>query len=592
MERSMPFDAATSEAFRQFETSVLDVHHSTLPLWNRDRPTALFAALAQFDCMIALAPFIEFDLNALGQTQVTKGQEEGLSQALRWLNPGDRAIGPVSTNDPSVIEEAGRFCHFASDYVNIADMHKMFGRGLMEVQVDKDRRRVKFTSLTGARPAMALMGMAESTHRIAQMPAAKSPEKAKPLADRVHAVMKSAKFHDVDGRLVIDDVSIANVPDIAESFPLAYPVEELFLGQDADLIGFSVEHLTRYFESLRRWSFCCTYLFIVSLNNHGTQQWQCAPTQVVERKRFLDSIQQLSGLSADIVEAITLRLTYDNRTTAVDVFQQPLLCGDGTVSWSVSVVQSSRYVRNMLRLMARTKASEKHAATLIGSRERSMLNELGGLLSRQGGTAFKLMTEIGDEQKEGEVDLLAYNPKFPDEVLLVEGKAFLGVDEINEVDAATKEMQKAQAQLDDAVEIMTRIPQGERQNLFKFVNWGMVKDFYCVVVATGVEPNDKYDHTSIPGISLETIQARLRENHFESPKKFWTACKNRQWLQRLLEYREVHHPIKVGDVTYELPMLKEPADQAAERHRNRQSATMAKIVGKPKSGRASRRSKS
>jgi hypothetical protein len=38
---------------------------------------------------------------------------------------------------------------------------------------------------------------------------------------------------------------------------------------------------------------------------------------------------------------------------------------------------------------------------------------------------------------QGEIDLLAYHDKYPDTLLVVEGKTFLGVDEVTEVAQAT-----------------------------------------------------------------------------------------------------------------------------------------------------------
>jgi hypothetical protein len=99
------------------------------------------------------------------------------------------------------------------------------------------------------------------------------------------------------------------------------------------------------------------------------------------------------------------------------------------------------------------------------------------------------------------------------------------------------------------------------------VNWPLVKNVYGVVVSADAEPNEKYDHSEHPGISLQTIDARLRDNHFASPQKFWRACRERRWMDKLREYTKSYSPITVGDVTYELPVIVELGDAAEERHR-------------------------
>ncbi|MCH7752406.1 MAG: hypothetical protein IH898_09670 [Planctomycetes bacterium] len=112
----------------------------------------------------------------------------------------------------------------------------------------------------------------------------------------------------------------------------------------------------------------------------------------------------------------------------------------------------------------------------------------------------------------------------------------------------------------------------KKSALFKFVKWPLVKTIYGVVVSADAEPNDKYDHSEHPGISLQTIIARLRDNHFASPQKFWRVCKERKWMDKLRAYTESYKQIIVGDVTYDLPILVEPADDADKRHREDMSA--------------------
>ncbi len=115
---------------------------------------------------------------------------------------------------------------------------------------------------------------------------------------------------------------------------------------------------------------------------------------------------------------------------------------------------------------------------------------------------------------------------------------------------------------------------GEKASIFNFVNWSLVKRVYGVVASADAEPNDRYDHSEYPGISLQTIGARLRGNHFASPQKFWRACKEQNWMNKLRALTERYSPIRVGEVTYELPVLEEPADDADERHRKEMERMM------------------
>ncbi len=552
----------SEKTFRQFEVEILDQHHKTLSLWNRDRNVATFAALAQFDCLSAIlsSSFLPIN-NSLSAIQKVKSTEEGLSQAIRWLHEGDTQFDLTPTGDAKIIEEAGGFCQFAGKYVDIADFHKMYGRNLVEIEVNNEARTVRFSTPKNTHPAESMLGMAEHSHRAGKI---FSKEPSSELEELVHFMNNSvstAKYQYDSGHIVLENLSMVNEVKFHELLKYGIPEEPIPLNSDEDLVGFSAGEFKKFFEAFQSWSFCCTLGFLISVTQRDKQQWECAPTQSVPRNQFVQSMASLTGLLNTTVEKIVCRLTYDRRTQCPDVYQQPLFCGDNFVTWSTSVVQNSKYMRNMLKLMSRTSQLQDHTATLIGNREGKMLCQLGDTFSRKGKTAYKLNTTVSCGGEEGEIDLLAYNQKFPYEVLIVEGKAMLGVDEINEVDAATEEMLEGQNQLARVKRILARMPDEEKQQLFKFVRWNLVENIYCVVIAADAEPNDKFDHSRYPGISLQTVISRLRDKHYASPQKFWRACSERRWMKKFREYTESHVPYKVGNVTYEMPVFIEPEKQ-------------------------------
>jgi hypothetical protein len=554
-ENAMPVDEHAEEVLRQFEASVLDTHHKTLPLWTIDRSTATYGVLAQFDSFAIMGLLFPPAFEHVGLAQTVKGLEEALSQAIRWLHPGDPAFDLTSTDDRSIIGLAGDYAAFAKTYVDIADMHKMYGRKQLTIAVDEQQRRVRFLRLPDKPRAAASVGMVEGTHQLSRLPLVRNPAAMENLFREIRRSLDVAACNYIAGRVILQDMTVANSAVIRELLEGTFPREPLQLPGDTDLSGFTADELTAYYEALKRWSFCTTFLFIFSVLERGKQQWECLPTPVIERRSFLQSMLILSGLPMAKVGAITSRLTYDDRTAVPEVFQQPLFCGPACVAWSAQAVLSSKYHRNMLKLMSRTPALRELSATLIGSREQAMLRELGALLSSKGGCGYKLNTDVEHGGERGEIDLLAYNLKFPDELLLVEGKASLGVDEINEVDAATLDMQKGQKQLGNVEMILEGMSEEEKRHLFKFVNWPFVKQVFGLVVSADAEPNGKFDHSHYPGISLQTMKARLRDNHFASPRKIWAACKERKWLAWLVHYDESYVPVVVGDVTYELPVL-------------------------------------
>ncbi len=509
----------------------------------------------------------------MGAVQGFKSIEEGLSQAIKWFHDGS-ATDVSTAIDEKVFDEAGSFGQFAGNYVNIADFHKMYGQKQMDVSVDESARIITFSSPPGNPGRTPISGMAEQTHRLAAIPALNDPASIEQTRQSAFKVLDSAAVHTVEGRVVLDNLSIVNDPAIAKLLDVVFPKEAVLLDGNCDLVGFSLSEFTTFFEALRRWSLCATFTFMKEVTS-GKKQLECIPTQAVNVDHFRDTMIAITGLTEEKVNAITQRLVLDARTNSPDIFQQPLLMGPTLVAWSTMVVLNSRYIRNMLKLMSRTAATRDHTATLIGSQEPKMLLEIGQHLSRKGGTQYKLTTTIKVGNEEAEIDLLGFNTKFPEEVLVLEGKAVLGVDEIGEVASATKEMQKGQRQLARSIELLQKLSLEERQATFKYVQWKNVKTIKGVVVALDAEPNDLYDHSNYPGISLQAIKTRLRDNHFASPVKFWAACRDRKWLDPLDKYKEKHVPVKVGNVTYRLPALEEPDDVSEARHKK----MMAEMLG-------------
>jgi hypothetical protein len=134
----------------------------------------------------------------------------------------------------------------------------------------------------------------------------------------------------------------------------------------------------------------------------------------------------------------------------------------------------------------------------------------------------------------------------------------LGVDEINEVETTTNEMIKGQEQLRKVEAILQSMPAGDKAVLFKFVNWNTPKTYYKIVIALDSEPNEKYNQAEIPGLSLVTFEVRMNENNYKTPQRIWTRCRDRSWMRDFLKYKEGFQPIKVGELTYEIPYVYPP----------------------------------
>jgi hypothetical protein len=554
-------DSESERLLRLYETTVLDAHHRTLPLWTCPRPEAIFATLCQFDCNALLSLLVPPDQYNVGIVQLFKGMEEGLSQALRWLTADEKTFEVVPTTENGIIEMAGNYCQFSAKYVTIADFHKMYGRGQIGIGVDAAQKCVQFCFQQGHDPALTLLGASESMSRARHTVERRldgTPDRER------HSLMRElrkARFDRSRGRIQLVDIEFVNHPDVILLLDQLFPTDTEFVDRSTDLDGFSLGEFDSYFQALRRWSFCCTWRFIHNVTEEGIWQGDTIPTQHVPRCSFLANMERLTGLTGAKVQAITERLAFDWRTAAPDVFQQPLFAGPTSVSWSTEVIFHSRHVRNLLKMMSRTTQFRSLAATIIGSQERPLLRRIGDCFSRKGKCGYKLATPIRYGDLETDIDFLAYSPTQPNEVLIVEAKAMLAPDEINEVDAATREMQRGQDQVRTAIKILRHMPNVQKRELFRFVDWNHVTDYRGVVVSADGEPSHLFVQDEIPGISFATVEAVFRDRHFTSPQRFWSACKNRGWSPRFTNTREEFDSIRVGPIEYRIPLVIRTNDQ-------------------------------
>ena len=326
----------------------------------------------------------------------------------------------------------------------------------------------------------------------------------------------------------MEDLNTAKSVEINAFSRVAYPPGDVLLPPEADLGGFCATEFEQFWRVVLNWSIVCTGLFLEYVFENRKSQWECLPTQVVEQEYFLDAVTQLSRLERAKVDRIFERLRYGSGTKKPDISLQPFLSNSSKVAWSPYLIQTTQRMRNLLKQMARTPALKQLADNLIGQRSRALLKEIGLHFAKHG-YQYKLTTNY----RNGDVDLLAYHTHQPDEVLFIEGKAFLGSDEVNEVNADTTEMIKGQGQVMKSITALKEMSLERKTALFKFVRWEWVKDYFGIVITTDSYPNARYDHSEIPAITLPVMNMRLHDSHYRSPKKFWKACKDKRRRYRL-----------------------------------------------------------
>lgn len=530
---------------------MLDGHYQTFPLSRRSPEQAVYSLLAAFDatliCFRILTPNSQ-----RGVIDTDKQVLDGLTQALRWahprLTPG-ADLERVRSEDR--VSEAGMFLLWAARYELIAIMHRQFGRGLVGVQADDVGKIIRFTRSEVDLPepfGFRFRDLVEADRVKLRRTSGSQGARIKRIG---RTARDEARF---DGGIVFDDPSslLARIHDAVEKVLVASYHEEVPLDDAADLGGFQMGHLRRFWRALYGWSIAALNLYL-AMFDAGADQMECLPTQRVPLDQFQRVIGHASGLDAPLVGAITKRLTYGAETTRPDPFLQPLFVGRHAVAWSPTLIQLTRFERNALKLMCRMKRLERLGATLNGEREDGLLRQAVTLLRGGGYSVFHLNQEIKADNEEGEIDLLAHTPAVPDEVLLIQAKAGIAADEINEVAEATKEMQVGQEQAERCARILSKMSEQSKSERFPGIDWNLVRSVQGLVITPESEPNSRLDASRVPAISLVALRHRLRPEELSPPSGLANKCRTRPWLVGIAETEEAYVAEKVADMTYHIP---------------------------------------
>lgn len=546
--------------FREYERQ-LDEHHKALELWSKPRAEAIYAVLTISDATF-LVPMLSETPPVMtgGVGQFLKQLEEGVTQSLRWLcSKGETSVKSVSDHD--LIAAAHKYTRFASEYITIADFHMMYGRGLAEVTIDDANKSVTFNSKPG--PGQSDIS---AWHELVRDQSHRGLDLALGMkaADMTHSlrVITSIEYELVEGRIVLAPLPDDLVPSLGEMLLPTRGLEHVPLPAGTELMGFTIDDFWSFIGVVTAWSHAAFMRYTYCVRQEIPQH-ECMPTQLVDKAVFVEQVSRLSNLDAAKTKAVLNRLTYQLGPKA-DILLTPFLCGDNKVAWSPTIVMKTRHERNLLKVMSRgPKDMSDYAATIIGRRDKPLARLIGAKFNKHG-YQYKLEEPIAAGGEETDVDVLLWLSAKPSELLIIEAKAILSPDEINEVNDAKKVMLKAQTQVLCAIRILKAMPIEEKQRKFKFVPWEKIKNYIGIVLTTDAEPHTQIDPKRVPVISLNTLRSRFRPRDFRSPQRLWQTCVERPWVRNEIEECEAKHiDVYVGELTYRLParIVKTKADK-------------------------------
>lgn len=537
--------------FRGYEHR-LDNYYKSLDLWGRPRPEALYSIMTVLDAIL-LVPLISPAPPAMsgGMAQKLKSAEDGVAQSVRWLVAcGDTTAN--STLDGKLIEEGHFFSMHAAEYANIADFFKMYGRGWATAKVDLAVKSVRFDPVKGAGRSDVV-----AWYEQAQSLRERGLESALAMkADDILAAQRaysSLPYELSDGHIVIKEFPVNFIDRVFTTLKPHEEAELLPIKRNKNMIGFTIEQYWQFMLAITAWSQALVMRYKQCFMN-GVPQNTCMPTQVINEDHLVETIRFLSNLPVEIVRSILDRLTLKPSAKA-DIIITPFLRGGGVVCWSPAIILKYRHERNLLKMMARgTKEMRDHAATVNGERCRQLGVIIGNKFAKYGYN-YKLDISVTDGNDATDIDVLLFNAKFPTEVLLVESKALVAPDEINEVYEATQALRHAQEQLARAKKILEVMSSEQKNKKAAFVKWDSVRKIYGVVVCSDGEPHSIYDHQLYPAVNVGTLRSRFRSQDFRKPSRFWQACVDRPWLAKEIRIESKEHAdIVVDGITFQIPM--------------------------------------
>ena len=550
------------ELLRKFEKDVLDRDYLNHPFWQFPEEHRLWGLLTAYDSMLTVfamcPPGSEARADALAREW-----DDGFVQAVQWsLGVSDAVrIRPVA--DRALLETSIKFIKYANGYASIADFHMMYGHGLLKVEVTEDPPRIRFLPHGSVFPDPEVAGYLQSV-KIQEKQSRDRQSRIRAQLSIAPPPIANIRYSLSEGRIVIENLREIAADDFRNLVDVMSPEEIVPVPDETALDGFTMGEFRSFWKVLMALSFCNQVLFL-QVARKGVPQENCAATQFVPRDLFAALQLDLTGLGAETVSRITSLLTLGRGISKPHVFLQPLICSnDKWLCWCPRLVFRSRYERNLLKLLARIPDLAGLAATVVGSRSRPLASSLGKFLAKYG-YQYSIMKKLGPAAKHGDIDLLAYSKKYPDQVLLVECKAVLPVDSVNEIADATAKMQKGQQQLRKAIRYLSEMPTPLKRELCKSVDWSKVRNVYGLVVTPDADPNSDYDQAEFPATSLVAMMHLMRMRDIASPERLCTAARNMDWVRSMVPAGGIQfRKLVIGNVLYELPVYRKASDSAEE----------------------------
>ena len=552
----MPLTSDDEQVFREWERKYLDKYHESLPLWSVTPGNSIFGLLALHDSFIlaeSVSALLSSSRKHMTQSMVmrdpmVRSMQEGVSQAMRWLVARDASVGAVPIDQDGLVNQAYEFVSHAEKYVSLSDLHKMYGRGLADVEVSRSPATVTFSvpSVHGAHSGV------ETAARMSILQARNSAARNTPARMNVLNALAGCPARCVEGRIVLDDPGSAVTSQNVEAIQAIAINDMVEISGSTRLADFDLCQFDLIWTCLWIWSFCAQENY-VKRALRGDRQSAMWPTQVNRTEDVVRVISDATAVPRDTVQSVLYRMAFDSRLPSPDLWLQPLIFNGSrsVIGWSARLFLVSRARRNLLKLLARVGFSDQ-VANAVGQLADPTAERLVSKLKKYD-FAVKCNLEVSACGESGEIDILAWHRKARSELLIVECKGALPPDEVAEVAAISQLAGAAKAQLEKCIRILQRTDPGVLASRCPNVPWREITSIHGLIVFFEGVPGQDFSNDPFPATDLPAIMDGASSSMFRSPSRLVSSLGADAWQGRVRAVSRGFDEIDLGQVTYRVP---------------------------------------
>ncbi len=473
---------------------------------------------------------------------------DALDQAVLWIK--DAKGTKHFAGKPSEIKSLQLFFQHAYDYRNLVDIHWDAYNGLCNVECDLPKKTARFFYAP------------EHDKKVLDISLVSFQDTNRELdfngADKQPASLISW----VSSNLLFTDGYFASVQGSA----LSEASEYFFRIRPSDLPGhwqlmeqYTIEQARKIYVA---WELIAAkYLSI--LQSRQPQE----TFSILKRQTLIDFAAKVTSISTECVAAFLTDMTYGNDVKKPTVWLQPFLqLDEESMLMQCGMINLASHERNITKLVSRMETKKKSYDRLKNQKESLFIDEIKDELGSIGWRfAEGIKVPKKDDHKATDIDLLIWTDE-GEESAILELKWPIPVDEISEILAADKEMEKGCLQVRAAVNWIENYPEEVADKIRGELAAKNLKYVHGFVLNYSSYPSHLVNPSDVVVGSYTMFKKALNEAEDTSFKALFEEMQKGPNPDRgeVGEDQTEFHDVKIGDLTYICPTVTPKNEEVPE----------------------------